>query len=723
MKNRFKKIIIWLLTLGISFQAIPVSALTKDETAYAKLDTYGKPISITVSNHLYDFEGESIKDNSKLDNIKNLVDGKKVQKGDIVWKTNNNDVYYQGTVDSLPIDITIKYYLNGREMSIKDMLGKKGNVKIEMQFKNKLSYYVKVNGINQLLYTPFVIATTTNINNTYNSNISVDNGKVIDNGLSSTIIAINSPGLYESLDLEALKDLDKLSISYDTTNFKLDAIYSIATSKLLEKDDLNIFKKFDSLYNDMDSLQDGMNTIVDASNLINDKTKLLADGTNELNENVQKIANKYKNYRDKNNLKNELKDLIEKNLYKVLPELQKDISNEVNDIVHQNKDDIKKSVVDLTKKNTELIIKREIDNFINNYDFDQLVNELIKNAVVSVLVNDAYVNEIANILETELKSEINNEIKNIIKDEVNKTNKPSANDDYINNIASTYSISYDDAKKIIEKVQNDSYNEIINNLNNSSEDISLEIINSLTSRKTINKISNTYIKEVSKKIMIAMMSNPELINYRNELKNKLIEAIIKSLGEDEIYSRYDEINNYINGLIDTIITNTADDLAEKYTEDYTIEVVNNILDKQFSEDNIETNLNKILDEYEKELDDKIALVDDTVNKMSDSIQLLNDGTHLLSSGINEFNQGINRFNLEGISKLTNFVNNDLRYFEGKVKALINLSNNYQTIDNNTNGSSKIIFMIDAVEKKEVQIKKKTVQKNKTIWQKIKYLFS
>ena len=45
-----------------------------------------------------------------------------------------------------------------------------------------------------------------------NSNLTVSNGKVMDNGLNYTILGVAMPGMYESLNLSSLKNTDTIEI-------------------------------------------------------------------------------------------------------------------------------------------------------------------------------------------------------------------------------------------------------------------------------------------------------------------------------------------------------------------------------------------------------------------------------------------------------------------------------------------------------------------------------
>jgi len=135
MKNKiFSKVTSSVLLCTIlTYTTSPVFAYTKDETVYSKLNQNGENYETLVSNHLVnDAKEDLINDISDLLNIKN-VNGEETftQKGNqIIWDSNGNDIYYQGeSKKDLPIDMTVKYELNGEEISAEDLARKKWKCK------------------------------------------------------------------------------------------------------------------------------------------------------------------------------------------------------------------------------------------------------------------------------------------------------------------------------------------------------------------------------------------------------------------------------------------------------------------------------------------------------------------------------------------------------------------------------------------------------------------
>lgn len=286
IKRSAKVLASYTLIFGIFLSCIPnnVLALTKNETVYSKLNYDGSVNKVIVNEQLVNIDKlDTLEDYSELSDILNITNDNKYTKNDnkLSWNANGKDIFYQGTTNQkLPINIKISYKLDNKETDLDDMLGKSGKVTITVKYQNTDVHYTNVG----TLYTPFVVTLGTIIDGENNSNISVTNGKVVSNGTKNIVLGLATPGLYESLNLSELKNSDTISISYDTTNFSLASIYSVATPKLLANSDLEIFNKLDNLYGSVNELQTNMNKINDGANK-------LRDGSNELKAKLGKSIN------------------------------------------------------------------------------------------------------------------------------------------------------------------------------------------------------------------------------------------------------------------------------------------------------------------------------------------------------------------------------------------------------------------------------------------------
>lgn len=289
-------IMLILACIGIT----PVYAVSKDETVYTKLDSDGNIKNILVNEHLNNYmKADNLEDITDLKEILNINGNEKfIQNNNkLIWEANGKDIFYQGVYDKkLPIDVEIKYYLDGSIVNASDIIGKSGRVTIKLKYNNNEGNYAIVNGKNELLYTPFVVTMGMIIDSENNSNINIIGGKTINNGNKNIIVGIATPGLYESLGLESLKKMNEITISFDTTKFELSSIYSVVTPKIINSDDLKIFDKLDLLLcntgllkNSIDKIEEGSKSIVEGANQINDGTTLVYQNLNSLVDNLEKL--------------------------------------------------------------------------------------------------------------------------------------------------------------------------------------------------------------------------------------------------------------------------------------------------------------------------------------------------------------------------------------------------------------------------------------------------
>lgn len=290
MNSRVSKIAAGILLGTMLTYTLPVAAFTKDETVYSNLKSNGEEYKTIVTTHIINEEDEKLlKDMTDLLNIENTSgDEKFTQDGEsIVWEANKNDIYYKGeTKKELPIDINVKYELDGKEITPEEIAGKTGKVKITIEITNKDEHEVTIKGKTEKMYTPFVVATGTYIDNDNNKNIEVKNGKIIDDGSKTMVVGLTFPGMQESLniDKEKLEIPTNIEITMDSQNFEMKNIINYVTPKVIEETDLDIFNKLDEIY-------EKVNTLQSASKQIEDGAKTLAEGTTTYVEKSEEFNN------------------------------------------------------------------------------------------------------------------------------------------------------------------------------------------------------------------------------------------------------------------------------------------------------------------------------------------------------------------------------------------------------------------------------------------------
>lgn len=212
-------------------------SVIKNETVYVNIDNTGKVKEIQVTDWLHTDKPEVyIDDLSDLKNIENIkTDNNPVIDGDSVkWNMPDTDLYYSGTIDKkLPVDISLKYSIDGKELTPKQIAGKDGKLKIDIEMKNNAYKTVKINGTEQKIFLPVMVVGGMILSESNFSGIDVENGRAIGDGTKEIVAFYGMPGLSESLgigdlgitDIEGLVIGSKASVTADVKDFELGNIY------------------------------------------------------------------------------------------------------------------------------------------------------------------------------------------------------------------------------------------------------------------------------------------------------------------------------------------------------------------------------------------------------------------------------------------------------------------------------------------------------------------
>lgn len=294
MKFKLKrKIISGTLLCTMCAYTMPVFAFSKEETVYTKLDKEGKKYSTIVSTHLKnEEEAEWINDMTDLLNIENTKGEEefKQEGNSLVWKADKKDIYYQGeSQKELPITCSIKYELDGKELSAEDIAGKTGKVTVTIHYTNKEEHMVIIHGKEEKIYTPFVVVAGTVIPNDKNKNIEISNGKMINDGSKTLVMGMAMPGLQQSLAIskEELAIPEEIQITMEATDFELGNIITFVTPKVLEEEDLTFLDQLEEVYQQIDTVETASNQIEEGSTALANGSAELALGSQKLKEGSQ----------------------------------------------------------------------------------------------------------------------------------------------------------------------------------------------------------------------------------------------------------------------------------------------------------------------------------------------------------------------------------------------------------------------------------------------------
>lgn len=263
----------------------------KDETVYVIADNTGKAQTTIVSEWLKNPDGkDTLEDASDLKDITNVKGNETFeQKGNtLTWKADGNDIYYQGTsAKDTPVTEKITYYLDEKEISPEDLAGKSGKVKIRFDYTNNEKTTARINGRDEEINVPFVVISGMILDDNF-TNVEVTNGKVVSNGAGNMVVGVAMPGLKDSLKVdesdfsEDVTIPEYVEVTADVEDFALDMTMSVITSSSSLSVDGAL---------DLDELDDKIDDLTDAVGQLKDGSGELADGLDTLKNSMGDFSN------------------------------------------------------------------------------------------------------------------------------------------------------------------------------------------------------------------------------------------------------------------------------------------------------------------------------------------------------------------------------------------------------------------------------------------------
>ena len=242
---------------------------SKEETVYVIAGADGTPQKVIVS-----------------DWIKNPQKAKTIA-------DKSNDIYYKGTSSrQLPVGVSIRYELDGAPIAPKDLGGKSGRLKMTFSYTNRQAEEVTINGKKEKIYVPFVMLTGMMLDNEKAGNVTVSNGKVINDGSRTYVAGFALPGMQESLglDKDKIKLPDTVEVTADVRDFELATTLTVAANQVFNDiDTAKLDKKTDELKKKLGELTDGVNKLADGTSQLYSGLSTLLDKSGELIDGVKEL--------------------------------------------------------------------------------------------------------------------------------------------------------------------------------------------------------------------------------------------------------------------------------------------------------------------------------------------------------------------------------------------------------------------------------------------------
>ena len=273
------------------------SAPYKEETVYVLANADGTARKIIVSDWLKNPGGETslgdYTDLSDVSCVKGDTSYTMGSDGARIWDAQSGDVYYQGTSDrQLPVEVTVRYTLDGQPISAEDLVGKSGKVAIRYDYQNTLTTEATIDGKTETIHVPFAVLTGMILDNDHFRNIEVTNGKLVNDGDHTVVAGVALPGLSDDLDLdrEKLNLPEYVEITADAEDFTLSNTVTLASSSLFGSVDVDDTSGLDDLTDALSQLTDAMTQLMDGSSALYDGLNTLLDKSGDLISGIDQLA-------------------------------------------------------------------------------------------------------------------------------------------------------------------------------------------------------------------------------------------------------------------------------------------------------------------------------------------------------------------------------------------------------------------------------------------------
>ena len=649
------KIISSVLLGTMCFYTMPVFANTKEEVVYSKLKNDGTNYSTVVSERITNTDNsELINDISELLNIENTNGDETFEQNgtNVVWKANGKDIQYQGTIDKdEPITCKVKYELNGKEVEAKDIVGKSGNVKVTLTYTNNDAHTVKVNGKYEKMYTPFIVVAGTVIDNNF-KNVNITNGKIIDNGNKKMAIAMCFPGLQESLGISKDKiDIpNTIELTMDAEDFEMNNIISYATPKVLEESDLNMFDDLDEIYSKVNELQDASNQLVDGTSKLNEGANSLNEGANKLNKGANDALNGAK--------------LISSKVKLSTSSLARDKSEALK------KEQVAAIGSAAAKKASALVAsqKATIDADAND-GIDQKAATIKAEAVASA---KQIAEQTALATALEVKKQASTEAGSQIVATAAKTAETTAENVFMEiKVPELMATGLTKEKATAALANNETLAKI-----------------KASANETATKNAQTKLAEAAETpVTLTETEKAEIISKADagiDAQKSIIEA-----------SGIASAKKIATQTAETTATTVASMVGQQVGATVASEVANQV--KAAALSNIASSMT--------ELSNGLDQLTDGLQQLSNGTSELANGSEQLAEGTKTLSEGMNKFDVDGIKKITNIINGDVKNLDSRLDALKKLANEYKSfagINEKDEGTVSFITTIDSIKKEDFE---------------------
>lgn len=625
------------------------------------------------------------------------------------------DIYYQGTAtEEPPVTQKVTYYLDGKEISPEDLAGKSGKVKIRFDYTNTTSYTETVNGEKQTVSVPFAAVTGLVLGDGF-ENIEVTNGKAEVSDSSSVVLGYALPGLKDSLGIKD-GDLDGdvnipeyMEMTADVENFSMPAAmtFVVNASDYVSTDGIDT-SDLDDMINDLkdastqlqdgsadlasgtDTLKDGLGTLQSGLKSYTDGANSLASGASQLDAGIGTLANGAGTLASGVTTLNDGANKIATSANSInagVKQLNDGLNTpltaeEKAEYQRQAKDEVDKQLADDKNKtsysNTKAYAaKTYYDTMTSADSVNQTYATLKQNSELVNMINEAAKTQVDATLQEKLKAAIPAEKIGYVKAKYNLSSDEEAIKAIYNSDASVQEVVKNTLG--LEKTVAD-YDTLVSAVASQQSDAKIHEM----ALGIMTNVADASKDEVGESVATAAKTGAE-----TGAQSAVITGIESTKANISSQINTKQKNGYSLVTGADALSIGASDLAAG-----TQQLANKVPDLTVGIKTLKDGSAK-LNAGAKELTSNNDTLNSGASQLADGSKTLSEGAHTLADGMVQFNE-------EGINKILDAYNGDLKPFTDKLQAVIDAGEEYQTysaIADGQTGSVKFIYKLASIDAK------------------------
>ena len=665
---------------------------SKKEMVYVIADAAGTPTSITVSEHLMNPDGEdTLTDYSRLTDIENMGGDETFENtdGTLVWDASGDEIRYEGTsTEPLPVSVSLRYTLDGQEISPEELSGKSGHLVIDITYTANHYEDCTIGGETVSLPLPFLMATIMLADDETFSNLEITNGKVVNIGDRTLALCYGLPGLSEALNLAEYEDrinedasgveeetdgsvavhLDAsipttASISADVTDFHFDGTYTAALCSFFSNtSDNETTITFDTEALG-EQLSSAMSELLDGSQQLSDGAVTLSDGLAELVANNDALVSGA----------NQIAEAILETANEGLAAKQADLAKLGIEVHTLTADNYAEELTRLEKEyleNIEPYVYKQADATLASTVNTAVYNEVVKQ------VNAAAQTQVSEKVSAAVEEQVRAKVEAAVREQVTEKVTESVRAQVSTSVTSA-------VRAQVESGVRAAYGDAA-----TEEQISAAVEQEMASAEVASQIESAVEAQMSSSDIQQTIST----NAEAQMSSDTVQATIEQNCQAQMSS-------------DTVKQTIEENTTEQMNSDSTKELIDQNVESQMASENVKSIISEkiasnrsgssytqsvaqALEEngengaaYQslvqlKESLDGVFTFCQGVADYTDGVSQASSGAKELSDGMAELNEGLQKLNEQLAQKLIDFLDIDLPEVSDRLQAVADMAESY-----------------------------------------------